>query len=293
MPFLGYDTWESQFFSSVTESGVIIPVSDPEAWQQYAKYRWVYNKLDLSKHLGYKAEPFGVYPTIYPVFCKPIINLYGMGMGAFVANKEDDIDERYQPGFFWQPVFDGAHISVDVFVAQGLILGLIGALGDKMSGNRFNMWSIIDVPLQVEKKIEEFVSGCFGDYSGVVNLEFIGNNIIECHVRHSGQFVDLYGEGYLDSLIALYSGDYKNFKLNNPSGYSFAVWGESGKQYEYDQKELENISDQEVSIQLTYSRGECRFNPPGGQRLAIVNSKNYNKGVKIRNDLKNLFKEVQ
>ena len=42
-------------------------------------------------------------------------------------------------------------------------------------------------------------------YSGAVNIETIGGKIIELHLRFADQWRDLYGTGWLDAIVDLYT----------------------------------------------------------------------------------------
>ena len=42
-------------------------------------------------------------------------------------------------------------------------------------------------------------------YSGAANVETIGGKIIEVHLRFADQWPDLYGEGWLEAIVELYT----------------------------------------------------------------------------------------
>ena len=50
-------------------------------------------------------------------------------------------------------------------------------------------------------------SGCASNlagYTGMLNLETIGDTIIEVHLRFADQWPDLYGPGWVDAVVGLY-----------------------------------------------------------------------------------------
>ena len=74
---------------------------------------WIYNKLFLSRVLGYTCGPIGVTvpkPDFYII--RPSLNLLGMGRFARVEYICKSTD-RFHPSEFWCEVFDGEHLSVD------------------------------------------------------------------------------------------------------------------------------------------------------------------------------------
>jgi hypothetical protein len=90
---------------------------DGRAWVKNPSYNYVYNKLWLCKVQGIKCAPAGVEPESYPVFYKPIINLYSLGAGSFKAEKPTE--GRVSPGLFWMEYLEGKHWTFDCFYKDG------------------------------------------------------------------------------------------------------------------------------------------------------------------------------
>ena len=88
--------------------------TDEEAWQAAeVGDLWLFDKLILSRRLGYICGPAGVpVPRPAEYIVRPISNLRGMGLGASIRYIQDTTD--YLPaGYFWCELFRGRHISVD------------------------------------------------------------------------------------------------------------------------------------------------------------------------------------
>ena len=79
---------------------------------------WVYNKLQVSRVLGYECGPIGLLvprPDFYII--RPCINFMGMGRHARIEYLNGDT-EHLHPGEFWCEVFEGEHISVDYYKGE-------------------------------------------------------------------------------------------------------------------------------------------------------------------------------
>ena len=83
------------------------------------RHRWIYNKLLVARSQGLECGLYGSAPPRYPVFCKPVTNLKGMGAGSCVLRDERDYRENCRPGDFWMKLMSGEHISTDCAVVRG------------------------------------------------------------------------------------------------------------------------------------------------------------------------------
>jgi len=139
---------------------------------------WIFDKLILSRKLGYSCGPVDSWvpkPDWYIV--RPISNFAGMGRDAireFIRR-----ETTYLPaGHFWCEEFKGRHLSVD-YIDKEQVLATEG-FKDNEDGPLF-MWS-------KWKKIKEhvpypkIVDTLKGDYR-YINCEFIGDKLIEVHLR--------------------------------------------------------------------------------------------------------------
>ena len=143
---------------------------------------WVYNKLMLSRKLGYVCGPAGV-PVPHSDFfiVRPMMNLMGMGRLARVEPLDGDT-EHLHPGEFWCEIFKGQHISVDFYEKQ-CVLMVRGVRSANNSLYKWDRWEKIDG----EVAFPSFLNDLKGDYKWI-NCEFIGDNIIEVHFRQNPDF---------------------------------------------------------------------------------------------------------
>lgn len=143
---------------------------------------WIYNKLQLSRVLGYTCGPIGSKvpkPDFYIV--RPAINFLGMGRYARIEwiEKETDLDH---PSEFWCEVFKGEHLSVDFHYKEAKLV-VRGIKDEKDPLYKWQKWEKIDKQVNFPSILENLK----GDYDWI-NCEFINGNLIEVHVRQNPDF---------------------------------------------------------------------------------------------------------
>jgi hypothetical protein len=162
---------------------------------------WIYNKLFLSRVLGYLCGPAGVSvpkPGFYIV--RPSINLLGMSRMARIEWIENDT-EYFHPSEFWCELFEGEHISVDYYKKQSKLI----VIGERDSNDplyKWKKWSKVNRKIDFPPILKKIV----GAYDWI-NCEFIGNNLIEVHFRRNPNF--RYGN---DVAIPIWNDDNKIYK---------------------------------------------------------------------------------
>lgn len=291
--------WSLQYFEGVPcPPDVDIPCSDPDAWAWNPKHRWVYNKLDVVLSQGLACGPYGIPPTRYPMFSKPIMNLHGMGADSAVLRSEADYDRYCRPGHMWMELLEGAHVSTDVAVEQGRPMWWRHAMGIPAGEGMFDYWTIFGgAKTEVEGYVGPWISKHLPDYSGMLNFETIGARIIEAHLRFADQWPDIYGgRPWVEALVGLYAEKRWRFAdADHRDGYSVALFGPMSGRYRHPPADVQaeirarpGIS----SLQLTFHEDETNdwhSNPPGGFRLAVINCFDLVAGRQARRDLAEVY----
>jgi len=295
MPICEADPWRLQYFAHVA-TDVDIPTEDSDAWLWNPAHRWVYDKLAVALSQKLEAGPHGTPVPRFPVFSKPIVNLKGMGVGSYVLRSQADYDAHYAPGHFWMPLLEGRHVSTDIAVVNGEPRWWRHVTGKPAGEGTFDYWIIHAEPdFDMEAGCGDWVRNKLAGYTGMLNLETIGGNIIEAHLRFADQWPDLYGPGWVDALVGLYEqGDWDFYDDDRSEGYSVVLFGPHGH-YRHpppalinEIKRLGGIS----SVQITFHEDrapERHAMPPGGFRLAIVNGYDLNRALAARERLKKHF----
>jgi hypothetical protein len=298
MPFCEADPWRQQYFQGVAcPENVRIPTEDPDAWEWNPAHRWVYDKLRVAESQGLACAPHGICPREFPVFSKPIINLKGMGVGSRVLADEADYRRHATAGHFWTTLLAGEHVSTDVAVVRGETRWWRHCRGMPAGDGMFDYW-LIEAGARpgLEAYLSAWVSRHLPDYTGMLNLESIGGRIIEAHLRVADQWPDLYEDGWLEAVVGLYArGEWRLAPRERSSGYSVALFGPHGREYRHPPAaevaavaRVPGVS----SVQITFHEDRpatAHSMPPGGFRLAVVNSTDLAAGRGARAALAKLF----
>ena len=178
---------------------------------------WVLDKLILSKKLGYNCGPTGIdvpQPGWYIV--RPCINAMGMGLGAQRIFIEKET--MHLPlGYFWCEWFDGDHYSVDYLPEYGTkILTVKGTKESKEELVKWDKWEKVNH--KKEHKIPNLLFPIILNYYRI-NLEYIGNKLIEVHFRENEDF-----KNSISEFIPVWEGQ----ETTPPDGYKFINYEDVG-----------------------------------------------------------------
>ncbi len=281
MPICEADPWRRQYFEHVPcPTSVKIPTEDADCWSWYPAFRWLYDKIAVAHSQGLAAAPHGVMPDAFPVFSKPITNLRGMGIGSRIIRDGAEYSATLTAGHMWMTLLEGEHVSTDVAVSGGRPVWWRHSTGHPGPGGTFDYWTIHAAGRPaLEDACGAWAERHLAGYTGMLNLETIGGRIIEAHLRFADQWPDLYGAGWVAAVIALYAkGAWRFADEAREDGYSLALFGPHGRRYRHPSAAsvgeircLPGVS----SVQITFHENrapESHAMPPGGFRVAIVNS---------------------
>ena len=222
MPFHGVRPEREYIFHPIPVSDVA--VNDVNAWRLNPQHRHVYNKLHVALSQGLRAAPCGVNPLLSGLdatdncFIKPMINLGGMSLNTFktdaqtlaasTLNQTENSADNCAAGSFWCEFLDGEQTSTDVLIHNGQPVWYAHTLAaDEKNLNRPVYWLIgADCP-HLEPSIERFMQRELVGYTGLCNVEMIGEAIIEVHLRGSNAFFDYYSDGFIAAWVGLVDND--------------------------------------------------------------------------------------
>ena len=218
MPFLGVRPERKYLFTPSPQTEVA--VNDVHAWRLNQQHRHVYNKLHVALSQGLNAAPSGVNPLLMGLkpddtcFVKPIFNLGGMSLNTVsktaqeisegTINQAQNNSENCAAGSFWCEFLTGSQTSSDVLVLHGQPQWYVHTkAADEKNNNRPIYWEIGADCSELEPSLERFIQRELASYTGLCNIEMIGNNIIEAHLRGSNAFFDYYCDGFMAAWVKL------------------------------------------------------------------------------------------
>ncbi|WP_017940732.1 MULTISPECIES: hypothetical protein [unclassified Thioalkalivibrio] len=229
MPFVGVLPERRHIFRP--EPRREVAVSDAAAWRLNPDHRHIYDKLRLALDAGLAAAPCGVAPTDMglteddTVFVKPITNLAGMGLDARAMPVAEVPAE---PGSFWCQRLEGTHTSTDCLVENGAVRWFAHTRGsEQKDAARPVYWEIGAAVPEIEPWITDWVRRNLAGYSGICNIELIGGQPIEAHLRGSNGFFDFYGPAFIPAWVALADGEAFTPPPPIPGGFVISVFGEA------------------------------------------------------------------
>jgi len=143
---------------------------------------WIFDKLIVARKAGHICGPRGMdvpNPGFYMV--RPVVNFYGMGIGAkkkFIEKSTDSIEN----GYFWCEYFDGEHLSID-YRGVNPVLSAAGKKDIENPYQKFVHWQKVGHHIPLPQML---VRICL--LYEVINCEFIGGKLIEIHLRGNTDF---------------------------------------------------------------------------------------------------------
>jgi hypothetical protein len=300
MPICERDPWRLQYFENVyCPPDLNIPTDDIDSHKWYPRFCWVYEKVNIARSQGFPCGLTEDVPAEFPVFAKPNINLKGMGLNSGVVHTLKEF-VKLPSGHMWMPLFTGEHVSTDCAIVRGEVMWIRHALGFPWHEGMFTHWVIESGQrIELESFLSHWVKRNMAGYTGMMNFETIGGHIIETHLRFADQWCDLYGRGWFDALVKLYSDGVWQFENDNPAeGYSIPLFARHGEVPPHPpqalQAEIRNMRGVS-SLQITYyesKTGEAHPMPPGGFRLALVNCTDFEAGRAARLRLAQHYNDV-
>ena len=158
-------------------------ISDKDVWEYiHPSDLWIYDKLILSKRLGYDCGPAGVAPRAPDNYIvRPCVNFEMMGHGAsimYLTPKDYEIPH----GYFWSEMFRGRHLSFDFHFGKQ-VLAVEGFKEDHTNLKRFSKWTKVKDTFTLPSILQPIA-----DKYEWLNVEVIDDYVIEVHLRYNDDF---------------------------------------------------------------------------------------------------------
>jgi hypothetical protein len=272
-----------------------IPLDDITAYTHFKSYRWVYDKMRVAELQGLACGPLGIIPEKFPIFLKPIYNLFGGSISAYKIDNEEMYErhQNYHPGRFWMEFLEGKHLQHDISMLKGKVVHAERFEGHKyfLDGKHTGAFDYWDRITDTSEWRYDWLESHLQEYTGSVNAETIHEHMIEIHLR-PGLVVDMENVGMMNALIKLYGGK----KWDLPPGpvrefYMFNIFGDKNTMYVSPtegkiESQMEKFDIMNYGIEMYRSKRT----PPLIQRVGWITSQNYQAGIDARNMVVKKFK---
>ena len=144
---------------------------------------WLLDKLILSRKLGYNCGPVGLdVPKPGHYIVRPCVNMMGLGLGAHRVYIEEST-VNLPVGHFWCEWFAGKHLSIDYHWGSQTLA--VEGFKDYDTFTHWKLWQRVDDQIELPNVLTEFASRY--EY---INCEFIGDKLIEVHLRRNEDFTN-------------------------------------------------------------------------------------------------------
>lgn len=271
----------------VSDTDVIIPTTDPVAWCQFSEYRHIYDKMFICASQGLTYGPVGTHPTEYPVCVKPIINLLGGSVQSQVCHNQEQYQKITDPSLFWSPYHMGEHYSFDFIMAHGQVLECFIFRGEKLQHGAFDYWELVtemDVSEYIYRYAHNWLETHLDKYTGCVNVETIGNYIIEAQLRMGD--IDRLGDPTLMQAIHdLYASgqwDWQPGEHFPDEFYLAALFAQPNTTFSFNPNLIGKICEDLVYFQID-DPNQYHTNPSHGNRVAIFCDDSWDAVARARN----------
>ena len=263
------------------DKDLFVPINDTTSFEFFKKNNWIYNRLYLAQLQNLDCSVMPIIPKNYPIILKPIINLYGMSKDVYKINNQIIFNRYSTNQGFWCQYLEGIHKSIDIIVIDNKIIWYCCFIGHKLDIiGAFDYWEL-DWNNLSEKLLTnlKMIINKLDNYSGIINFECIGDNIIEAHLR--GGDIFLLNDNVIKEIVNLYR--YNKWQLKNYENekmFIVPIW----KQYmKNPNQDLEQYFKDK---QLDYSiDGDGLAGPPLFNRKAIIVNNNLDYLLQVRNNL--------
>ena len=286
-----------------------VPDFDGQAFRKYRKFQWVYDKLLIATSQGLNGgtlenlitnEPKHIN---YPIFIKP---RYGHKSASSkncfkIKCYNDLLQYKNIPEMIWTEFIPETEGMTDYLIHNGNIVHQITYLySETQHGTIADDWKKISPSNKPPDKINNWTMQNMRNYSGVCNVQYRGDKIIEIGLRFARGGAYIYSTNNLKLIKAINDlVDHNRWDYNSNSEtysfkefYSFKCYTETPILYLYPQYVLDNIM----------YHNECKefyeyYFEPAGKGLSMVCFQflhnDFETGMKVKNQIENMMSLIQ
>ena len=202
-----------------------VPVYDKQAYNKYPKYNFVYDKLWVAKsqdlNCGKLDELINKGDLItYPIFIKPRWgHLSATSKNCFKIKSYNELKKYIHfKNMMWSEFIDGREGMTDYILLNGNIMHQITYIySDKQNGFT-EEWKLISPHSKPPVIITEWVNKFLRGYTGIVNVQYRNNKIIEVGLRFArggAYIINTDNKALLENIHNVVANNFWDFSLQN------------------------------------------------------------------------------
>ena len=202
-----------------------LPRFDSEAYKRYPKYRFVYDKLWIAKSQYVKAGKLSHLvknpnKVSYPIFIKPRWgHESASSRGCFKIDSSEMLKEHSDTkDMMWSEFIDGTENMTDFIILKGRIVHQITYVYSEKQHGFTDAWKYLSPYSTPPQEIIEWAESVLSDFTGVANVQYRNNIIVECGLRlaRQGAYIKATGNKQLAQNISqVITNHYWNFSNQN------------------------------------------------------------------------------
>lgn len=279
---------------------------DNEAYNKYPEHNWIYDKLKISQSQGImsgKLEDIvnkNIDSHIFPIFIKPRWgNKTGGSKNCYKIKSKDELHKyKHIEDMMWCEFIPDREGMTDFFILNGKIVHQITYNYSDEQNGFSDVWKYISPENKPPRKVIEWIQSNMNGYTGVVNVQYRGDIIIEVGLRlaRGGAYISsTENKALITNINNLIEKKYWDYSLSNQLDftpfYSFKCFTRSNIFYLLPQHMLD-LYVTRYNVKPFY---EYYFEPVGNEGFVFFQflHNNFDEGMELKENFERLFTLIQ
>ena len=278
-----------------------IPSFDGPAYEKYPMHNFVYDKLWVAQTQGLKCGNLSelqedASSVVFPIFIKPRWgHLSASSKNCFRISAASDLEKYISyKDMMWSEFIDGTEGMTDFIILKGSIVHQVTYVYSDEQQGFSEEWKLISSDSEPPQNIVDWVKDHMRGFTGVVNVQYRKNKIIEVSLRlaRGGAYiVSAKNPDLLQNIRNVVEKNFWDFSLQNKMGfepyYTFKCFTNFPIVYLFPQHVLDFI----VRSQASRPFYEYYFEPVGKKGMVFLQfmHDDLEEGLKIKRRIEALF----
>jgi hypothetical protein len=278
-----------------------IPSFDGPAYEKYPMHNFVYDKLWVAQTQGLKCGNLSELQedagsVIFPIFIKPRWgHLSASSKNCFRISSASELEKYISyKDMMWSEFIDGTEGMTDFIILKGSIVHQVTYVYSDEQQGFSEEWKLISSDSEPPQNIVDWVKDHMRGFTGVVNVQYRKNKIIEVSLRlaRGGAYiVSAKNPDLLQNIRNVVEKNFWDFSLQNKMGfepyYTFKCFTNFPIVYLFPQHVLDFI----VRTQANRPFYEYYFEPVGKKGMVFLQfmHDDLEEGLKIKRRIEALF----